>query len=182
LRCPNTEANARPAGSAASTPPRTGVISPSMPCRSLTRPRQAKERYVAHADDLVASGPGPAGTPWRRAGTPCLQGWSAVTGRHVQWSPCQRRWRTSRSRGGRAPARPLRNVYTTESPSQISRPGTITTCGTTHRPRMLIDRYRVTTDETSGIVNDPNDWCKAHNNPRCVVHLTSSSRPSAWKR
>jgi hypothetical protein len=31
---------------------------------------------------------------------------------------------------------------------------------------MLIDRSRVTTDETSGIVNDPNDWCKAHNYPR----------------
>jgi len=32
---------------------------------------------------------------------------------------------------------------------------TITTCGINHHPRMLIDRYRVTTDETSGIVNDP---------------------------
>lgn len=71
---------------------------------------------------------------------------------------------------------------TTESPSQISLPGTITTCGIAHRPRMLIDRYRVTTDETSGLVNDPNDWCKAHNNPRCVVHLTRTSRPSESKR
>jgi hypothetical protein len=80
-----------------------------------------------------------------------------------------------RVHGEDEPRHALSGTYiTTESASQISRPGTITTCGIPHRPRMLIDRYRVTTDETSGIANDPNDWCKAHNNPRCVVHLTSS--------
>lgn len=35
----------------------------------------------------------------------------------------------------------------------------------------LIDRYRVTTDPASGIVNDPNDWCDEHNNPRYIVDL-----------
>ncbi len=91
-----------------------------------------------------------------------------------------RRWRDVTSTGHLANDVGVRRVHgedeprhalsgtqiTTESPSQISRAGTITTCGITHRPRMLIDRSRVTTDETSGIVNDPNDWCKAHNYPR----------------
>ncbi len=35
----------------------------------------------------------------------------------------------------------------------------------------LIDRYRVTTDPASGIVNDPNDWRDEHNNPRYIVDL-----------
>ena len=35
----------------------------------------------------------------------------------------------------------------------------------------LIDRYRVTTDPASGIVNDPNDWCDEYNNPRYIVDL-----------
>ena len=35
----------------------------------------------------------------------------------------------------------------------------------------LIDRYRVTTDKTSGIVNDPNDWATEHNQPRYILDL-----------
>jgi len=35
----------------------------------------------------------------------------------------------------------------------------------------LIDRYRVTTDKPSGIVNDPNDWCDEHDDPRYIVDL-----------
>ena len=35
----------------------------------------------------------------------------------------------------------------------------------------LIDRYRVTTDKTSGIVNDPNDWAREHNQPRYILDL-----------
>ncbi|TBM52246.1 hypothetical protein DIQ83_33920, partial [Mycolicibacterium smegmatis] len=29
----------------------------------------------------------------------------------------------------------------------------------------IIERYRVTTDKASGIVNDPNDWCDEHDDP-----------------
>lgn len=35
----------------------------------------------------------------------------------------------------------------------------------------IIDRYRVTTDKASGIVNDPNDWATEHANPRYIVDL-----------
>lgn len=35
----------------------------------------------------------------------------------------------------------------------------------------IIDRYRVTTDKASGIVNDPNDWCDEHENPTHIVDL-----------
>lgn len=35
----------------------------------------------------------------------------------------------------------------------------------------LIDRYRVKTDKASGIVNDPNDWCDEHDDPRYIVDL-----------
>ena len=35
----------------------------------------------------------------------------------------------------------------------------------------LIDRYRVTTDKTSGIVNDPNDWATEHGEPRYILDL-----------
>lgn len=35
----------------------------------------------------------------------------------------------------------------------------------------LIDRYQVRTDKTSGIVNDPNDWVKEHEDPRYIVDL-----------
>ena len=35
----------------------------------------------------------------------------------------------------------------------------------------LMERYAVTTDKDSGIVNDPNDWCTEHNNPRYIIDL-----------
>ncbi|ORL08367.1 DEAD/DEAH box helicase [Prescottella equi] len=35
----------------------------------------------------------------------------------------------------------------------------------------IIDRYQVKTDKTSGIVNDPNDWCDEHNDPTYIVDL-----------
>jgi len=35
----------------------------------------------------------------------------------------------------------------------------------------LIDRYQVKTDKASGIVNDPNDWCREHDDPRYIVDL-----------
>ena len=35
----------------------------------------------------------------------------------------------------------------------------------------LIDRYQVRTHKASGIVNDPNDWCAEHNNPRYILDL-----------
>ncbi len=35
----------------------------------------------------------------------------------------------------------------------------------------LIDRYQVKTDKASGIVNDPNDWCREHHDPRYIVDL-----------
>ena len=34
-----------------------------------------------------------------------------------------------------------------------------------------MDRYRVTTDKASGIVNDPNDWAAEHGDPRYTVEL-----------
>lgn len=35
----------------------------------------------------------------------------------------------------------------------------------------IIDRYLVKADSASGIVNDPNDWCDEHDDPRYVVDL-----------
>lgn len=35
----------------------------------------------------------------------------------------------------------------------------------------LIDRYQIRTDKASGIVNDPNDWCREHDDPRYIVDL-----------
>lgn len=35
----------------------------------------------------------------------------------------------------------------------------------------IIERYQVTRDRDSGIVNDPNDWCKEHNQPRYILDL-----------
>ena len=35
----------------------------------------------------------------------------------------------------------------------------------------LIDRYQVRTDKDSGIVNDPNDWCREHDDPRYIIDL-----------
>ncbi|MCC6681133.1 MAG: DEAD/DEAH box helicase [Phycisphaeraceae bacterium] len=35
----------------------------------------------------------------------------------------------------------------------------------------IMERYEVKRDPASGIVNDPNDWCNEHNNPRYIVDL-----------
>ena len=35
----------------------------------------------------------------------------------------------------------------------------------------LLDRYRVTSDNASGIVNDPNDWGTEIGNPRYIIDL-----------
>lgn len=35
----------------------------------------------------------------------------------------------------------------------------------------IIDRYQVKTDKASGIVNDPNDWGREHDDPRYIVDL-----------
>jgi predicted helicase len=35
----------------------------------------------------------------------------------------------------------------------------------------VIDRYQVSTDKASGIVNDPNDWCDEHDDPTYIVDL-----------
>ena len=35
----------------------------------------------------------------------------------------------------------------------------------------LLDRYQVTADKTSGIVNDPNDWGAEIGNPRYIIEL-----------
>lgn len=38
----------------------------------------------------------------------------------------------------------------------------------------IIDRYKVTTNKDSGIVNDPNDWAKESGNPRYILDLILS--------
>jgi len=35
----------------------------------------------------------------------------------------------------------------------------------------VMERYQVTTDKNSGILNDPNEWCTEHGNPRYIVDL-----------
>ncbi len=35
----------------------------------------------------------------------------------------------------------------------------------------ILERYQVTRDKDSGIVNDPNDWCTEHNQPRYIIDL-----------
>lgn len=35
----------------------------------------------------------------------------------------------------------------------------------------IMERYQITIDKASGIKNDPNDWCREHNNPRYIVDL-----------
>lgn len=35
----------------------------------------------------------------------------------------------------------------------------------------VMERYQFTRDEDSGIVNDPNDWCKEHKQPRYIIDL-----------
>lgn len=35
----------------------------------------------------------------------------------------------------------------------------------------IIERYQVKTDKASGIVNDPNDWSREHEQPRFIIDL-----------
>lgn len=35
----------------------------------------------------------------------------------------------------------------------------------------IMERYQFTRDKDSGIVNDPNDWCKEHDQPRYIIDL-----------
>ncbi|HEY4328199.1 MAG TPA: type ISP restriction/modification enzyme, partial [Phycisphaerae bacterium] len=35
----------------------------------------------------------------------------------------------------------------------------------------IIERYQYTRDKDSGIVNDPNDWCQEHQQPRYILDL-----------
>ena len=35
----------------------------------------------------------------------------------------------------------------------------------------VMERYQFTRDKDSGIVNDPNDWCNEHNEPRYIIDL-----------
>ncbi|MGV2821942.1 type ISP restriction/modification enzyme [Brevibacterium casei] len=35
----------------------------------------------------------------------------------------------------------------------------------------ILERYQVKTDKASGIVNDPNDWAREHNQPRYIIDL-----------
>ena len=38
----------------------------------------------------------------------------------------------------------------------------------------VMESYRVKTDKASGIVNDPNDWCKEHEDPQYILRLLLS--------
>ena len=38
----------------------------------------------------------------------------------------------------------------------------------------IIERYQIKVDKDSGIVNDPNDWCNEHGNPRYILDLLLS--------
>lgn len=38
----------------------------------------------------------------------------------------------------------------------------------------IMDQYQIKIDKASQIKNDPNDWCKEHNNPRYVLDLLLS--------
>jgi predicted helicase len=35
----------------------------------------------------------------------------------------------------------------------------------------VMERYQVSTDKNSGIKNDPNDWCREHNDPAYILNL-----------
>ncbi|WP_094584278.1 type ISP restriction/modification enzyme [Synechococcus sp. BO 8801] len=35
----------------------------------------------------------------------------------------------------------------------------------------IMERYQITVDKNSGIKNDPNDWCREHDNPRYIIDL-----------
>ena len=45
----------------------------------------------------------------------------------------------------------------------------------------VIDRWQVKTDKTSGITNDPNDWCAEQNNPRYIIDLIGRVTTVAMK-
>lgn len=45
------------------------------------------------------------------------------------------------------------------------------TLGSRSAIEWIIDRYRVRTDEASGIVNDPNDWSRDVGDPRYILDL-----------
>lgn len=38
----------------------------------------------------------------------------------------------------------------------------------------IMESYRIKTDKASGIVNDPNDWCKEHDDPQYILNLLLS--------
>ena len=38
----------------------------------------------------------------------------------------------------------------------------------------IMERYAITTDKASGIVNNPNDWAAEHNNPKYIFDLLLS--------
>ena len=38
----------------------------------------------------------------------------------------------------------------------------------------IMERYKITIDKKSGIVNDPNDWCKQLDNPKYILNLLLS--------
>ncbi len=38
----------------------------------------------------------------------------------------------------------------------------------------IMERYTITTNKDSGIINDPNLWCEEHNNPRYILNLLLS--------
>ena len=35
----------------------------------------------------------------------------------------------------------------------------------------VMERYQITVDKSSGIKNDPNDWCREHGDPRYIIDL-----------
>lgn len=35
----------------------------------------------------------------------------------------------------------------------------------------IVERYQIKTDKASGIVNDPNDWSREHEQPRYIIDL-----------
>ena len=35
----------------------------------------------------------------------------------------------------------------------------------------IMERYAITVDKDSGIRNDPNDWCREHNDPTYIYNL-----------
>ena len=39
------------------------------------------------------------------------------------------------------------------------------------RRQSAADRYQLKTDKSSGIVNDPNDWCDEHDDPAYIMEL-----------